>query len=93
MLSKLLNRLIHLVHLNGLQALTYARIRKLDSDFMRAGRQRALLGALLTRLKQSLWRPLRMGRLLRVVFQAVDTDLQPNIAAFQLAVYGGGKRG
>ena len=121
-------------HLNGLQALAYARIRKLDSDFMRAGRQRALLGALLTRLKQSLWRPLRMGRLLRVLFQAVDTDLsplqlaslgvkalasgvtgslrlpvdgsytddgssltvtdlQPNIAAFQLAVYGGGGGG
>lgn len=117
-------------HLNGLQALTYARIRKLDSDFVRAGRQRALLSALLTRLKGSLWNPLRVTRLAKAVLQAVDTDmtpiqllslgtkaiasgvtgtlrlpvdgsytddgsslkitdLQPNIAAFQLAVYDG----
>ena len=117
-------------HLDGVQALTYARIRKLDSDFVRAGRQRALLSALLTRLKGSLWNPLRVARLAKAVLQAVDTDmtpiqllslgtkaiasgvtgtlrlpvdgsytddgsslkitdLQPNIAAFQLAVYDG----
>ena len=121
-------------HLNGLQALTYARIRKLDSDFVRAGRQRALLSALLKRVKGSLWNPLRLIRLARVLFRAVDTDMTPvqllslgakalvcgvtgslrlpvdgsytddgsslritdlqsNIAAFQLAVYDGGGNG
>lgn len=118
-------------HLNGLQALTYARIRKLDSDFVRASRQRTLLNALLARLRASLINPVRMFRLAQALFQCVKTDLnphqlislgekalasgvtgnlrlpadgtytddgsslnvtdlQPNIAAFQLAVYGEG---
>ena len=64
-------------HLNGLQALTYARIRKLDSDFVRAGRQRALLNALLRRLRESLWNPARMFRLAQALLQAADTDMSP----------------
>lgn len=64
-------------HLNGLQALTYARIRKLDSDFVRASRQRKLLEALLTRLRNRLWNPVRMARLAQAVLQSVDTDLTP----------------
>ena len=71
-------------HLNGLQALTYARIRKLDSDFVRAGRQRKLLEALLKCLKNSLWNPVRMVRLAQAVLQAADTDLTP----FQLLLLG-----
>ena len=63
------------IHLNGLQALTYARIRKLDSDFMRTGRQRALLRALLTRLKQSLWNPVRLVRLARVLLTSADSNM------------------
>lgn len=38
-------------HLNGKQALTYARIRKLDSDFGRTGRQRAVLLSLFNDVK------------------------------------------
>ena len=64
-------------HLNGLQALTYARIRKLDSDFVRTRRQRALLNALLVRLRASLFHPVRMARLAAALLQSVDTDLSP----------------
>lgn len=38
------------VHLDGLQAVGYARIRKLDNDLKRNSRQRILLGALLDKL-------------------------------------------
>lgn len=40
------------VHLNGQQALAYARIRKLDSDFKRAERQRKVLMAVLDEVKK-----------------------------------------
>lgn len=40
-------------HLNGDQALAYARIRKLDSDFGRTNRQRKLLTALFEKFKNS----------------------------------------
>ncbi len=38
-------------HLNGVQALTFSRIRKLDNDFGRTGRQRRLLSAMLGQVK------------------------------------------
>ncbi len=38
-------------HLNGRQVLAYARIRKIDSDFSRAERQRTVLIALLDKVK------------------------------------------
>ena len=39
------------VVLNGIQALRFSRLRKLDSDYMRASRQRAVLTALLKRVR------------------------------------------
>ncbi len=39
------------VHLNGYQALWYSRIRKLDSDFMRTQRQRKVISAIATKVK------------------------------------------
>ena len=39
-----------LVHLNGVQAVAYGRIRNIDSDSMRAGRQQEILSALLGKL-------------------------------------------
>ena len=39
-------------HLNGRQALAYARIRKIDSDISRAERQRKVLVALMEKLKE-----------------------------------------
>lgn len=41
------------IHLNGMQTLGYARIRKTDSDYARAERQRAVLNALLGKLQGS----------------------------------------
>ena len=38
-------------HLNGEQALTYARIRKIDSDFGRTNRQRTVLNAILNKVR------------------------------------------
>ena len=64
-------------HLNGLQALIYARLRKLDSDFVRASRQRKLLGALLNRLRASLYNPVRLARLSTALLKSTDTDLSP----------------
>ena len=40
-------------HLNGTQALTYSRIRYIDSDFYRTGRQRTVLTALFNKVKGS----------------------------------------
>lgn len=40
-----------LCHLNGEQALTYARIRKIDSDFQRTARQRKIMTAVLEKTK------------------------------------------
>lgn len=42
------------VHLNGYQALWYARIRKLDSDFMRTERQRKVMSAIFEKVKTQL---------------------------------------
>ena len=39
-----------LAHLNGVQAVAYGRIRNIDSDSMRAGRQQEILSALLGKL-------------------------------------------
>lgn len=64
-------------HLNGVQALYYARIRKLDSDFMRASRQRALLEAMLRKLRQNLWNPLLLYRLGRAILRSTDTNMSP----------------
>lgn len=38
-------------HLNGRQALSYAQIRYIDSDFYRTGRQRAILTAVFNKIK------------------------------------------
>ncbi|MBQ5974038.1 MAG: LCP family protein, partial [Oscillospiraceae bacterium] len=40
-------------HLNGRQALAFSRIRKLDNDFNRTGRQRAVLEAVFQKLREA----------------------------------------
>ena len=62
-------------HLNGLQALTYARIRKLDSDFGRTARQRRLLAAILKKLRAGLWNPALLSRLYKAVADTMTTDM------------------
>lgn len=59
-------------HLSGLQALGYARIRKIDSDFVRTSRQRAVISAMLDALKA---RPWRLASFARAALQGIDTNL------------------
>ena len=42
------------VYLNGYQALCYARIRKLDSDFQRTERQQKIISAIIEKMKGDL---------------------------------------
>ena len=63
------------VHLDGLQALGYARIRKIDSDFMRASRQRTLLNAMIKKLRSNIWNPLMLYRLTDALLNAVQTNM------------------
>ena len=65
------------VHLDGLQALAYARIRKIDSDFVRAGRQRKLLNAMLKKLRENLWNPVMLVRLVKTGLTSVNTNMSP----------------
>ncbi len=63
------------VHLNGKEALWYCRIRKLDSDFMRTGRQRKVMTALIGKCKQT--SPIELYNLLGDVVSQVETDMSP----------------
>jgi len=62
-------------HLDGLQALGYARIRKLDSDFVRTSRQRAVIMAMLDELRGDLWNPIAVTRFLAAGLSGVETNL------------------
>ena len=62
-----------LVHLTGKQALCYSRIRKIDGDFQRTGRQRKVLEAAFRKVTQ-----LSMAEISMLILQnmdAVQTDL------------------
>ncbi|MBQ8110632.1 MAG: LCP family protein [Clostridia bacterium] len=63
------------IHLNGVQALYFARIRKLDDDFQRTRRQRALLSAMLKKIRGSLWNPAMLVRLGKALAGSVDTNM------------------
>lgn len=59
--------------LTGLQAMSYARIRKVDSDFERVGRQQRVLEAIYTRLRQL---PVdRLGQIILSFIGRVSTDI------------------
>lgn len=64
-------------HLDGFQALGYARIRRLDSDFTRAHRQRRIINAALLKFRQKWYDPLMLAELIRVVVAHVDTNMNP----------------
>ena len=61
------------VHLTGKQALSYSRIRKIDSDFQRAGRQQKVLAAMLESAKQMNF--FTLARLAWTCLREVRTDL------------------
>jgi polyisoprenyl-teichoic acid--peptidoglycan teichoic acid transferase len=60
-------------HLNGNGALAYARIRYIDSDFGRTGRQRKVISAILSSLKHS--NPAQLMSIADSVLPLVKTDL------------------
>lgn len=64
------------VHLNGVQALSYARIRKIDSDFSRAERQRKVLTALLDKVRGT--NAQTLVSLVTSLFGYVKTNLSVN---------------
>lgn len=63
------------IHLNGLRALGYARIRKIDSDFMRTSRQRTLLTAMINKVRGNLWNPVMLYKLSDALLNAIDTNM------------------
>ncbi len=65
--------------LNGKQAVTYAQIRKIDSDFMRTQRQRTLINAIVAKLKG-----LGVGELMGVV-QAVAPNVSTDMGSARIA--------
>ncbi len=62
-------------HLDGLQALAYARIRKLDSDFVRTSRQRIVIEAMLESLRSQLWNPVVLVRFIKAGLEGIETNL------------------
>lgn len=72
------------LHLDGLQALGYARIRKTDSDYGRTNRQRKVLSAAFTKLKSSAARPLRLLRFVNKGLHSIET----NMSVFELISLG-----
>ena len=65
--------------LNGKQAVTYAQIRKIDSDFKRTQRQRTLINAIVAKM-----RSLGVGELLNVV-QAVAPNVTTDMSSAEIA--------
>lgn len=74
------------VHLNGMQTLGYARIRKLDSDYGRTERQRKVLNALMSELKNASFTELTNMALRNVEFYATNLriDQLANLAQLVL---------
>lgn len=61
--------------LNGLFATSYSRIRAIDSDYMRTARQREVLSAMLSRVKENCWDIRMYIDLLDVARNSIDTNL------------------
>ncbi len=59
--------------LNGVQALAYARIRKLDNDFGRTNRQRIVMNALFEEVKKM--SPVEWNAVLKKILPMITTDL------------------
>ena len=60
-------------HMAGVQALTFARIRNLDSDFGRTGRQRRLLTAMLAKVRRG--SPADLYRFASTCMEHTDTNI------------------
>lgn len=60
--------------LTGPQALAYARIRKIDSDYVRTSRQRAVLESLIEKLRGTK-NPLVHAKLMQTAFSTIKTNV------------------
>ena len=67
------------VLLSGPQALAYSRIRKIDSDYVRTSRQRAVLEALLSKLRSN-----RTPVVLAKLMQTALSNIKTNINVFEI---------
>ena len=65
--------------LSGPQALAYSRIRKIDSDYVRTSRQRAVLEALLSKLRSN-----RNPFVLAKLMQTALSNIKTNINVFEI---------
>ena len=72
------------VKLDGFQALAYARIRRIDSDFTRAHRQRKLINAALRKLRAQWYNPVMLTRLMKAALTRTET----NLSAVEIASLG-----
>lgn len=63
------------VHLDGVQALAYARIRKIGYDYARSSRQRTVLNAFLEKAKSQMWNPAVLYSLAECALDGLDTNL------------------
>ena len=62
-------------HLDGFQALGFARIRSLDSDYMRTSRQRRVISAALGRLRSCWYDPKAVVGLIKAVKNNINTNI------------------
>ena len=75
--------------LTGPQALAYSRIRKIDSDYMRTSRQRAVLEALLGKLRSNR-NPVVLAKLMQTAFSTIKTNINVfEIGAIAVRLLGG----
>lgn len=63
------------VNLDGFQALAYARIRRIDSDFTRAHRQRKLINAVIRKVKAQWYNPVMMIKTAKTALDKVETNI------------------
>lgn len=74
--------------LSGEWALIYARIRKLDSDFNRTGRQRKVITAIIEKATKS--NPLTLAAMVSKIMPLIETDISPlelTVFAFSSLAY------
>jgi len=63
------------VHLDGIQSLAYARIRKIGYDYARTSRQRTVLNAFLKKAQAQMWNPFFLCNLAQTALNELETNL------------------
>ena len=63
------------LHLNGLFATGYSRIRMIDSDYVRTQRQRRVFSAIVAQIRANVCNPMMYARLYQVCRDSVQTNL------------------